>query len=74
MNAILKRLHRLEQRFELAERRESAVESREALRLQARLNASRLRMGLPPPSPERQAELRGMSLVEILNSSRRRAE
>jgi hypothetical protein len=28
---------------------------------------------LPPPSPERLAELRGMTLVQILHSGRQRA-
>jgi len=67
MRAVARRLHRLEERFGLA------VESSEKRDLRARLDAARLRGGLPPISPERLAELRGMSAVQILYSGRLRA-
>ena len=71
MRAILRRLDRLEKRFGLAE--PSAVESSETQQLRMRLAAARLRCGSPPISPERQAELRGKSVVEILLAARQRA-
>ena len=64
MRALARRLQRLEERFGLA------VESEATRDLRARLEAARLRSG-PPISPERRGELKGMSLVEILNSTRR---
>jgi len=67
MRAIARRLHRLEQRLG------PPVESWETREVLARLNAARLRRGLPPPSAERTRELRGMSITQILNSSRQRA-
>ena|SRR5258708_35456279 len=66
MRAILRRLQRLEHRFG---REEETVETR-ALRV--RLEAARVRSGTPPPSPERLAELRGMSIPAILNAARNR--
>ena len=66
MRAIARRLHRLEQRLG------PPVESRETREAMARLKAARLQCGLPPPSPERQAELRGMSITAILNAARDR--
>jgi hypothetical protein len=36
-----------------------------------RLEEARRRCGLPPISPERLAELRGKSIIEILESGRR---
>ncbi len=66
MRAIAKRLQRLEKRFGLA------VESQHTKRLRARLDAACLRYRFPPISPERLVELRGMSLIEILNSGRQR--
>jgi len=67
MRAFARRLQRLE------ERRVPAAASWEALRVLARLEAARLRTKTPPISLERQAALRGMTIPEILNSSRRRA-
>ena len=66
MRAILRRLDRLERRYGLAE----VVESWEDMQLRARLEAARLRTGSLPISAARQAQLRGMSVVAILNSSR----
>ncbi len=68
MKAIARRLQRLERRVE-----PPAVESQHTRQLRARLEAGRLRCGLPPISPERLVELRGMSLIEILHSGRERA-
>ena len=65
MRAIARRLYRLEQRFW-----GSAVEDQQTLRLRARLEAARRRCGLPAASAERVAELRGIGVVEILNSAR----
>jgi hypothetical protein len=67
MRAIARRLKRLEERFGPAE------ESWKTRHLRVRLEAARWRCGLPPISPERLAELRGKSIVEILYSSRQRA-
>ena len=66
MRAIARRLHRLEERFR-------PVESEKTRELRERLEAARLRAGLPPISPERLAELRGMGIVAILHSGRLRA-
>jgi hypothetical protein len=67
MMAIARRLQRIETRLGLvAETREEKVQA-------ARLEAARLRCGLPPPSPERLAELRGMKVVDILNAARHQA-
>jgi hypothetical protein len=73
MRAILKRLDRLEKRFGLVEQPETAAESEQTRWLRMRLENARLRCKLPPPSPERLAELRGMTLVQILHSGRQRA-
>jgi hypothetical protein len=59
---MTRRLQRLEERLV------PAAASRETLRVLARLAAARARMGMPP---ERQAELRGMTIPEILHSRRR---
>ena len=67
MRAIARRLKRLEERFGTAE------ESWETRQLRLRLEAADRRCGLPPISRERLAELRGKSMVEILDSSRQRA-
>jgi hypothetical protein len=67
MRAIARRLNRLEERFGTAE------ESWETRHLRVRLEAADRRCGLPPISPERLAELRGKSMVEILNSSQQYA-
>ena len=67
MRAIARRLHRLEQRLG------PPVESRETRAVLARLEAARLRHGLPPISPERTSELRVMSITQILNAARQRA-
>jgi hypothetical protein len=66
MKAIMRRLERLERRVGLAE----VVESWEDRQLRKRLEAARLRTESLPISAARQAELRGMTIVEILNSSR----
>ena len=66
MKAIVRRLHRLEERYQ------PAIESPEMRSLRARLGAARLRCGLPPISPESRAELKGMSIVAILHSGRMR--
>jgi hypothetical protein len=73
MRAIARRLDRLEERFGLAQRCGPAVENWETRHLRMRLEAARLRCGSPPISPERQAELRGMRVVHILNAARQRA-
>jgi hypothetical protein len=66
MRAIARRLQRLEKRFGPVE------ETREEKVWRARFEAARLRSGAPPPSPERLAELRGMSICQILNAARDR--
>ena len=66
MRALARRLHRLEERFG------SAVESAETRHLRVRFEGARLRCGLPPISPERLAELRGMSIAGILSAGRER--
>jgi hypothetical protein len=73
MRATLKRLDRLEERLGLVERPETAAESEQTRHLRMRLENARLRSSLPPPSPERLAELRGMTVVQILHSGRQRA-
>jgi hypothetical protein len=70
MRAILKRLGRLEERFGLVERPGTAVENERTRYLRIRLQDSRLRCGLPSPSPERLAWLRLMTIPQILNSHR----
>jgi hypothetical protein len=67
MRAIARRLRRLEERLG------PARESWQARHLQARLEAARQRCGLPPTSPQRLAELRGMSRTEILLACRQPA-
>ena len=64
MKAIVRRLHRLEERYL------PAVESGQTRYLRTRLEAARVRCGLRLISPERQSELRGMGIVAILNSGR----
>jgi hypothetical protein len=66
MKTIEMRLRRLEARLG------AEPETWEALRLRARLEAARRRCGLPPPSAERLAELRGRSIVDILKAARQR--
>src|SRR2546427_2231325 len=68
MRATARRLRRLEERLG------PARESWQTQHLQARLKAARRRCGLPPISPARLAELRGMSRTEILLIGRRRAK
>lgn len=68
MRAIVRRLRRLEQHLG------DAVETWQTHYLQAHLEAARRRCGLPPISPQRLAELRGMSVIEILLNGRRRAK
>jgi hypothetical protein len=67
MRNIAKRLHRLEEQFG------PEVETAATRYVRMRIEEARLRCGLPPISPERLAELRGMSLIEILNSGRQKA-
>ena len=67
MKTISRRLRRLERQFGLEE------ETWEEKALWARLEAARLRCVTPPPSPERRAGSRGMSIVDILNAGRQRA-
>lgn len=67
MRSFAGRLRRLEKQFA------PTVESREARAVLARLEAARLRCRLARVSGERMAELRGMTVAQILNSSRRRA-
>ena len=64
MRAIARRIERLEERFG------PPVESWETQEQRRRLEAARLRCGVLPPFPERLAELKGMTIVDILNSSR----
>jgi hypothetical protein len=40
--------------------------------LTERLKAARLRLGLLPPTPERLMAIRGMSIVQILQTGRKR--
>jgi hypothetical protein len=74
MRAVSMRLDRLEERFGLAGRTGPSVESWETRHLRMRLEAARLRSGSSPISLERQAELKGRSVAEILNSGGRAAE
>ena len=67
MKAIVRRLHRLEERFN---RRLKAQKCDPCVRVSTR---HVLRCGLPPISPDSRAELKGMSIVAILNSGRQRA-
>jgi hypothetical protein len=67
MKAIRNRLRRLEQRLG------PTVESVETRERGARLEATRIRCGLPPVCSERLTELRDMNVEDILNSGRRRA-
>ena len=67
MSTIARRLRRLEERFR------PAVESEKTREVRERLEAARLRSGLPPISAERLAELRGMGTVAILHAARLRA-
>jgi hypothetical protein len=66
MTGMERRLRRLEERFR------GPVESELARRVTARLEAARRRYGVPPPPAERLAQIRGMSIVEILHAGRRR--
>ena len=66
MKTIVRRLKRLEQRFGLV------VESGPSKELRRRLEAARVRCGLPAVSPERLTQLRGMRIVEILHAGRLR--
>jgi hypothetical protein len=70
MRTLARRLQRLEERFGLAERLGPEVDDSKTRRLRSRLQAARLRTEKRPISPERQRELRGMSIAAILNSSR----
>jgi hypothetical protein len=72
MRAISRRLDRLEERLGLAARSGPAVETWETRVLRERLEVARLRCGSPPISPKRQAELKGMTVADILVSARRR--
>ena len=64
MKTILRRLHRLEKQFQ------PAIESPQDRYVRMRFEEACLRCGLPQPSSERLAELKGKSIVEILNSAR----
>ena len=66
MKAISRRLQRLEQRFG------QVIESGETRHLLARLEAARLRHGLPEISSQRKDEWRGMTIIQILHSGRAR--
>ncbi len=67
MKATFRRLQLLEKRH-----RDSA-ESGFDLYLLKRLAAARVRCGIPVPSPKSFGESRGMGIVAILHSGRRRA-
>jgi hypothetical protein len=67
MGALSKRLHRLERRLG------TEVESQATRHLRKRLENARRRCGSPAPSPERLAELRGMTVVQILHSGRQKS-
>jgi hypothetical protein len=71
MRDISRRLDRLEERLGLAGRRGPAVESWETRVLRLRLEAARKRSGSPPISEERRAEIRGLTVADILVSARR---
>ena len=66
MKALARRLRRLEERLGLT------VETRETRHLRTRLEAARLRCGLTRIPPARLADLRHISIVDILNSGRQR--
>jgi hypothetical protein len=51
----------------------TATESEQTQYLQMRLENARQRCKLPTPSPERLAELRGMTVIQILKSARQPA-
>jgi hypothetical protein len=68
VRAFAMRLRRLEERLVP----EIGIESEQTRRLRASLEAARLRCGFPPPSPERLAQLRTMTIPEILNAARQR--
>lgn len=67
MRDFSKRLQRLEKQFG------PAVESAQARNLRRRLEIARLRCGVRPISPERQAELGTLNITEILHSGREQA-
>jgi hypothetical protein len=67
MGAISKRLHRLERRLG------TEIESEATRHLRMRLDHARRRCGSPAPSQERLAELRGMTVVQILHSGRQKS-
>jgi hypothetical protein len=64
MRTISKRLRRLEERIG------PPLETGQTQHLRARLEAARRRCGLPAIFPERLAELRDMSIVDILMAGR----
>ena len=68
MKDLERRLRRLERRFGT-----TAEESESDRRLRGRLEAAYHRTGYLPPSAERLAQLRGMSLAQILIAGRERA-
>jgi hypothetical protein len=68
MKDLERRLQRLERRFGT-----TAVESESDRRLRARLEAAYRHTGHLPPSPERLAQLRGMSLAAIVLAAKKRS-
>jgi hypothetical protein len=65
VNMQRRRLQRLEKRLG------PAVQDWRTRELRARLEAARLRSGLPPISGEPRRKLRGLTVADILNSNRR---
>jgi hypothetical protein len=69
LRAYSRRLRRLERQFFP----EALGLSAKGQELVARLESARLRCNIPPTSPERMAEIKGMSIIEILTTGRQRA-
>jgi hypothetical protein len=70
MRGLTLRLARLERRFRIANEGEKDDRSDS---LAALLEARRMKRGLPPRDPTLAGQFRGMSLSEILNSTRAKA-
>jgi hypothetical protein len=71
LRAYSRRLRRLERQF-CPESLGPDTPTAKGQELVARLESARLRANTPPTSPERMAEIKGMSIIEILNTSRQR--
>ena len=71
LRAYSRRLRRLERQF-CPEALGPDAPTAKGQELIARLEEARLRCNIPPTSPERMAEIKGMSIIEILTTSRQR--